>query len=188
MVNLESFLKKVEIEIEKNFKSHPAVSTESAYAYLPYAFVLGALSKKKSDNRLLHIGTALSLLAVSFDRHFPLEKRVKKIDLLKGDYFYARALQYTTMTGSVVLIKLLSQAVIDEIKIREKIEPSYFYSLILAAAKIHIFNKEGKEADFSFEEVSNTSLKAVELAVQSGYFERERIFKELEKVLVGGLI
>lgn len=187
MIDLEDYIRQVKTELEKNFSSHQAVGKVSSEAYLPYAFIIGALSKNWSNNYLLNIGTALSLLAISFDRHFPLDGNVKKIDLLKGDYFYARALHYTTKTGNITLVKLLSQAVIDEIKIRERIRTNYYYSLILAAAKIHIYNKEGKDSGFSIEELSSTSLEALELAFQQGYFERKKVFEELERVLVGDL-
>lgn len=90
------------------------------------------------DESVIKTALSLELLAVSYRLHF-LNQQVNSLSLIKGDYFYSRALKRTVEAGSIEAVKILSLAVLRESTLRaEGFKGSLFPSLIAAAGELSL--------------------------------------------------
>lgn len=136
MSELSSYLERVEKELKRNFESHPILGCKTSEKKTIYSALFAVVAGDFRTDFALKIGTAIELIAESYKRHFEQKKPKIASELLKGDYFYARALKYTISSGSLTAVKILSRAVTREIAIRTKTNPPFYYSLVLAALEL----------------------------------------------------
>jgi hypothetical protein len=120
----------------KSFKGKP----ELIYASL-YFFVCGE-ELCESD---VKIGLSLELISLSYRLHF-LNSNMSSLDLITGDYFYARALKRTVEVGKIDAVKVLSRAVSREASLRSSgFRSNIFPSLIAAACELSVLR--GRPSD-----------------------------------------
>jgi hypothetical protein len=143
MKPVEKWQKRIALEIKKNFFLHPLIESEPEPKNLIYATVLYRLASEAADVFFLNNAVALELMALSFRKHFL--KKADALDIIKGDFFYARALKYTMATGFSEAVQILAQTVVNQAVFEKygfRSEP--FLSLLEASARLSLLKTKGR--------------------------------------------
>lgn len=184
MSSKTEYAEKIRLELKKNFESHPAVVSEATDNLVPYSLVFGLLTSDFSSSFSVNLGTALALLALSYTKHFVKGNPEDSVELLKGDYFYARALKYTIESRRIEAVDILSRAVITEIRARSLFEPSCHISLIKAAMELDRLKRNEAYAVKIREDEILKLRQVLSDDFLKGHFDESRVIEEL--ILISG--
>lgn len=123
----------------EDLSTHPLLNSYEGKPDLFYADLYFFIKGNELDESDIKLGLSLELIALSYKLHFG-KKNISSLDLIEGDYFYARALKRTVETGDINAVKVLSKAVSREADIRSLgFDSDIFPSLIAAACELSVF-------------------------------------------------
>lgn len=179
MCSKTEYAKKIKQELVRNFESHPSVVSEDPEGPVPYSLVFGLLTNDFSSDFSLNMGTAIALLALSYEKHFSRGIPEKTLELLKGDYFYARALKYTIQSNRIEAVNILSRAVITEIRARSLFKPSCHLSLIKAALELDRLRRNLPYAVKIKEDEITRLQRILDDESLEKHFDRSKLIEEL---------
>jgi|GEM_PF-6371512 len=130
-------------ELRKNFLIHPLLKGKEKLSDPVYAEALLKLADSNFGSFYFNNAVALELLALSFRKHFLQE--AKPLNIIKGDFYYARALNYTVSGGQYRAVEILARAVVRQaVFVGHELAAEPFISLLEAAAGLDLLNRTGK--------------------------------------------
>lgn len=181
MSGLKSTGEVIAAELGKNFLLHPLLEGKEDFSGFFYAEVLLKLADNSFDDFYLNNAVALELLALSFRKHF--QQEAKPIDIIKGDFYYARALSYTILSGLEGAVKILAGAVVRQtVFAGDELTDEPFISLLEAAVRLDLLKrKEEVFAAGSPEVVENLKKLLVQLR-EENTIKYNKVLKKLAQI------